>query len=115
VGCAEHVGHDHAARTFSTWSYETDAPLSLEALREVSRTLPGNIYRAKGVVHTSDAPDQPAVLQVVGRRVDISIQEEWGQRVPRTQIVAIGPAGGIDASLLQRAFASCISTATADN
>jgi len=112
TGCAEHGAHDHAAKTFSTWSYETDEPLSLEALREVSRTLPGNIYRAKGVVHTVDAPDQPAVLQVVGRRVDISTKREWGQRAPRTQIVVIGAAGSIDANVLERTFASCIASAT---
>ena len=112
----EHHGHDHGhdhSKTFSTWSYETDRPLSLEALREVARKLPGNIYRCKGVIHTSDAPERRAVLQVVGRRVDISMQEEWGQRSPRTQIVAIGAAGGIDASLLEETFASCISAAAA--
>lgn len=101
-------GHDHS-KTFSTWSYETDRPLSLEALREAARKLPGNIYRAKGIIYTSDSPEQPAVLQVVGRRVDISVQQEWGARVPRTQIVAIGAAGSIDASLLEKTFAACIS------
>jgi G3E family GTPase len=73
-----------------------------------------DIYRAKGVVYTTDAPQQRAVLQVVGRRVDISLQDEWGGRTPRTQIVAIGSAGGIDASLLEKTFASCISAAAAD-
>jgi hypothetical protein len=71
----EHHGHDHSA-TFSTWSYETNRPLSLEALRETARKLPGNIYRA--------------VLQVVGRRVDITLENEWGDRTPRTQIVVVG-------------------------
>jgi len=99
--------HDHS-KVFSTWSYETDQPLALEALRETMRKLPGNVYRAKGVVYTSDAPHRRAVLQVVGRRVDISIQEEWGQRAPCTRIVAIGAAGSIDASLLEKTFASCI-------
>jgi G3E family GTPase len=111
TNCAEHHLRDQAAQTFSTWSYESDHPLSLEALREVGRKLPGNIYRAKGIVYTSDTPEQPAVLQVVGRRVDISIQEEWGLRTPRTRIVAIGAAGSIDANLLERTFASCISNA----
>ena len=104
----DHHEHDHS-KVFSTWSYQTDQPLSLEALREKMRKLPGNVYRAKGVVYTSDAPQRRAVLQVVGRRVDISIQEEWGQRSPRTQIVAIGAAGSIDASLLEKTIASCIS------
>ena len=99
---------DHS-KVFSTWSYETNEPLRLEALREKLRKLPGSIYRAKGVVYSTDAPLRRAVLQVVGRRVDISIQEEWGQRAPRTQIVAIGAAGSIDASLLEATFTSCLS------
>jgi G3E family GTPase len=106
-----HHGQDHS-KVFSTWSYETDQPLALEALRETLRKLPGNVYRAKGVVYSTDAPHRRAVLQVVGRRIDISIQEEWGQRARRTQIVAIGAAGSIDASLLERTFASCVSAAT---
>ncbi|HME73059.1 MAG TPA: GTP-binding protein [Myxococcota bacterium] len=109
----DHHGHDHS-KVFSTWSYETDQPLALEALRETMRKLPGTVYRAKGVVYTTDAPQRRAVLQVVGRRVDISIQEEWGQRAPRTQIVAIGAAGSIDVSLLEKTLASCISAAAAD-
>jgi G3E family GTPase len=107
-----HNGQDHS-KVFSTWSYETDQPLALEALRQTLRKLPGSVYRAKGVVYSSDAPQRRAVLQVVGRRVDISIQEEWGQRAPRTQIVAIGAHGSIDAPLLERTFASCISPAAA--
>jgi G3E family GTPase len=103
-------GQDHS-KVFSTWSYETDQPLALEALRETLRKLPGNVYRAKGVVYSTDAPQRRAVLQVVGRRVDISIQEEWGLRARRTQIVAIGAAGSIDANLLEKTFASCVSAA----
>jgi G3E family GTPase len=119
AGCAnancrnKHHGHDHSA-TFSTWSYETGRPLSLEALRGAVRKLPGNIYRAKGVVYTSDEPNRRAVLQVVGRRVDISVQEEWDGRIPRTQIVTIGAAGSIDSPLLEGIFSSCISAAVAD-
>src|SRR5208337_717038 len=108
----DHHGHDHS-KVFSTWSYETDQPLALEALRETMRKLPGTVYRAKGVVYTTDAPKRRAVLQVVGRRVDISLQDAWGGREPRTQIVAIGAAGAIDASLLEETFGSCIATAVA--
>ena len=106
-----HNGQDHS-RVFSTWSYETEQPSALEPLREALRKLPGNIYRAKGVVYNSDNLDRRVVLQVVGRRVDISIQQEWGQCAPRTQIVAIGAAGTIDAGLLEETFASCISART---
>jgi G3E family GTPase len=109
----EHHGHHHT-NAFSTWSFETSRPLSLEALREAARKLPGNIYRAKGVIYTSEVPERRAVLQVVGRRVEISIQEEWGQRVPRTQLVAIGEAGSIDTTVMEGIFTYCISAAAAD-
>jgi hypothetical protein len=36
-----------------------------------------------------------------------------GPVVPRTQIVAIGAAGSIDASLLEKTFVSCIADAAA--
>ena len=103
-----HHDEDHTS-TFSTWSYETDLPLSLEALKEAASRLPVNIYRCKGVIHSTDAPGRRAVLQVVGKRVDILMQEGWGPRVPRTQIVAIGAAGSIDTSQLEERFAACIS------
>src|SRR5579872_327106 len=114
----DHCGHDHHnhnhSTIFSTWSYETDKPLALEALREKLRKLPGTVYRAKGLIYAADAPHRRAVLQVVGRRVDISLEEEWGQRAPRTQIVAIGAAGSVDADLLERTFVSCIAAPVLD-
>ncbi len=111
--CEDHNhAHDHS-KVFSTWSYETDQPLSIEALREKLRKLPGTIYRLKGVVFTADAPGRRAVLHLVGRRIDVSIQDEWGPRTPCTRIVAIGAAGGIEASLLENAFESCIALAAA--
>ncbi|MGH8760301.1 MAG: CobW family GTP-binding protein [Burkholderiales bacterium] len=109
----EHHRHDHA-RAFSTWSYETKEPLSLDALREVASRLPVNIYRCKGVIHSADAPARRAVLQVVGKRVDLTLESEWGGRTPRTQIVAIGAAGSIDTSLLEETFASCVTAAAAE-
>ncbi len=104
--CGHHL-HDHRhdhSQAFGTWSYETDQPLSLEALRETARKLPATIYRAKGVIYSSDAPTRRAVLQVVGKRVDLSLQDEWGGRAPRTQIVVIGAAGGIDGANLRDQF-----------
>jgi G3E family GTPase len=101
--------HDHHSTTFSTWSYETERPLSLEALREmVKKKLPANIYRCKGVVYAADAPDRRAVLQVVGRRADVALDDEWGERSPRTQIVAIGAPGSIDAQALTEQFEACL-------
>ena len=111
--CSHPEHHHHAANhtnTFSTWSYETDQPLSLETLREVVRKLPASIYRCKGVIHSTDEPTRRAVLQVVGKRVDISIENEWGDRAPRTQIVAIGAHGTVDGALLRERFETCIAS-----
>ncbi len=103
--CDAHCEH---SKQFSTWSYETDKPLSLEVLRRAASKLPASIYRAKGVIHAIDAPDRRAILQVVGRRVDISLDSGWNGRPPRTQIVAIGAPGAIDGETLRSAFEKCV-------
>jgi len=103
-GCHEHHhDHDHT-KIFSTWSYETEKPLELEALRDTMRKLPGTVYRAKGVIYNTKDRQRRAVLQVVGRRVDISMEDEWGSRTPCTQIVVIGAANSIDPVALGRQF-----------
>ena len=108
--CRHEYHHRDHSNAFSTWSYETDRPFSLEALREAASTLPANIYRAKGVIYTADAPERRAVLRVVGRRVDIALTDDWRERAPRTQIVAIGAAADIDTGALRDQFERCLST-----
>ena len=98
--------HDHS-QGFGTWSYDTAQPLSLDALRETARKLPAGVYRCKGVVHTGDEPDRRAILQVVGKRVDIAVGDEWNGREPRTRIVAIGAHDGMDEAELRRVFDGC--------
>ncbi|MGH8582474.1 MAG: CobW family GTP-binding protein [Gammaproteobacteria bacterium] len=95
-------------RDFRTWSYETDQPLSLEALRQVVSHLPVSIYRCKGVIHCADAPERRVVLQVVGKRVEITVEGPWGARPRRTQIVAIGAHGTVEGAALREKFDGCI-------
>jgi G3E family GTPase len=103
-----HDNHDHG-NDFSTWSYESELPLSLEALKQmVKRQLPGAVYRCKGVVYTADAPNRRAVLQVVGRRSDVSLIDDWNGRPRKSRIVAIGQAGSVDAVALKQSFDACI-------
>ncbi|MES2923777.1 MAG: GTP-binding protein [Verrucomicrobiota bacterium] len=107
--CGHHA-HDHRndhTQAFRTWSYETDEPLSLEALRETARKLPASIYRCKGVVHTADEPGRRVILQVVGKRVDIAMGDTWNGREPRTRIIAIGAHGGVNGASLREAFDKC--------
>ena len=108
--CGHHVyghRHDHA-QAFRTWSYETAAPLSVEALRETARTLPASVYRCKGVVHTAETPGRRVILQVVGKRVDIAVGDAWHGREPRTRIIAIGAHDGVDGAALREVFDRCL-------
>lgn len=98
---------DHG-QEFHTWSYETDQAMSLEAVRRMAKKLPGTIYRCKGVVNSVEAPGRRAVLQVVGRRSDVSLYDDWGDSRPLTQIVAIGAPQGIDRKELTMKFDACI-------
>jgi len=100
---------DDHVQTFSTWSYESNQPHSLKALHRTVANLPEGVYRTKGVVYATDAPKQRAVLHMVGRRVEVALESEWGDRTPRTQIVAIGTPGSIDAETLIQRFEACVS------
>ena len=108
------AGGQHAAhgpdvtRALATWTYQTDDPLSLEALRAAAARLPADVYRAKGIVHTAEVAGQPVTLQVVGRRVDLSAGQAWNGEPPRTRIAAIGARGATDAAGMRTLFDTCI-------
>ncbi len=92
---------------FQTWSYESDRPFSLELLRQmVRKELPASVYRCKGIIFAADSSDKRLALQAVGRRTEISELDEWGERTPRTQIVAIGAV--INKQELRDKFDSCL-------
>jgi G3E family GTPase len=83
------------------------------ALRAATRGLAGTIGRTKRVIDEADASRRRAVLQVVGRRVDMSVSGKREARAPRTQAVVIGWSGGVNASLRETTVASCIAAADA--
>ena len=102
-----HHAHGAVGRMFETWSYESDRPFSLEALREmVRKELPASIYRCKGILFADETPETRLALQAVGRRTEIMELGDWGERTPRTQLVAIGSS--IDAQRLSSKFDACI-------
>ena len=105
-----HVGHvaSNHAEMFSTASFETEQPLSLEALRLLVGKLPTTIYRAKGIVYSLDFPGTRAVLQVVGKRAEVFLEKAWGDRQPLTRIVAIGQPGSVDKESLNAILQPCV-------
>jgi len=108
-------GHDHAhdhkhthGSFFSTWSFTNDAPLDRKAFeRMIKRQLPANIYRCKGFVHLADAPEHRHVLQVVGRRIELTRDRPWGEEAPRSRIVAIAHKATLDPEHLGELFEDC--------
>lgn len=104
---AEHQhGHGSTAELFDTWSYQSVEPFSIEALREmVRRELPASVYRCKGIVFTAESPEKRYALQAVGRRVEIMELDDWGERTPQNQIIAIGSS--LDADWLTNKFGAC--------
>ncbi len=107
---AEHHHHEHTDHTlvFSTWSWTTDKPLSLKALRGTFEELPDTVYRAKGVIQLHEMPDNRMILQMVGKRASLTLAEEWGDEPPRTQIVMIASHGGLDVETLRTQLEGCI-------
>lgn len=93
---------DDAGLMFDRWSYQTDSRFSKKALTEmVKRELPESVYRCKGIVYTTDS-DQPMVLQVVGRRTDLSPVEISTNQTGVSQVVGIGSC--MDPALLDSLF-----------
>ncbi|GAB4549195.1 MAG: GTP-binding protein [Anaerolineae bacterium] len=111
-----HASHHHTDHSlvFSTWSWQTNHPLRLKALREVVSALPNTIYRMKGVLFLAEMPHRRATLQLVGARAQLLLGPEWGEEPPRTQLVAIASYGDIYSDQLTAQFESCLATQQAD-
>jgi G3E family GTPase len=104
----DHPHADHAA-VFSSYSWRSDQPLSLKALRRALDRLPEAIYRVKGLVYLADDPARPGIVHGVGRRMTLQWADApWGDQTPGTQIVAIGAHGSIDAAALDQVFEACL-------
>jgi G3E family GTPase len=98
-----HEAHEHT-RAFTTWTWHSDEPLSMRALRQAVERLPLSIYRAKGFVFLADLPEERWLLQVVGRRASLTVDAPWGDAAPQSQLVFIAEAGAPDADAVQSAL-----------
>lgn len=106
----DHDGeHHHLAHDYDSWLFTADRPVDREALLDALETLPPAVYRVKGFVHLTGAPESRVLVQVVGPRVQLSnealsekVEEEEGDaREPLARLVFIGQAGAVTASMVQ--------------
>lgn len=106
-----HHDHDHHDHTlvYETWTYTTDVPISYRALYFALDTLPVTIFRAKGMLRTEEVPNYRVVVQVVGKRAEMMVDQS--QPAPRhSQIVFIAKRGGLDVPSLQSHLDQCLVT-----
>tara|TARA_Y100001001_G_scaffold138973_2_gene141519 strand:+ start:2550 stop:3512 length:963 start_codon:yes stop_codon:yes gene_type:complete len=106
--CDSHCNHEHHGHQFQSWSWTSERPLSLQALRQVLESLPASVYRAKGICQLAELPDRRAVLHLVGSRSDLAPGAPWGEKEPMTRLVVIGEHGSFSPDQLQAAFDACI-------
>ncbi len=102
----DHHDHDHSL-VFNTWYWQSNNPVKLSALRQVLEELPLTIFRAKGVVYLNEMPDKKSVVQVVGKRISLTLGDDWGDVQPFNEIVVIGEEGSLDTIVLQTQFDNC--------
>jgi G3E family GTPase len=93
---------------FSTWSYQSERPFERRALQKALRALPATLYRAKGVLFLNEWPERRAILQIVGRRQEITPGEPWANEQPRSSLVMIAAPGALEPATLQRHFDACL-------
>ncbi len=86
------------ANSFETWTYETQRSFDAEALRRILSRLPPRVYRAKGVVAIDGAG--AAIVQVVGRRVEITPGGD--AETPPSQLVFVAARDAVDRHALAR-------------
>jgi G3E family GTPase len=107
-----HDEHTHADDTFATKSWVHSQPVSERALRRFLKQLPTGIYRAKGIfyVQGKEGEAQALLVQIVGKRIDITCTQPTWDILPSSQFVIIGApqtihlfdlATGLEACLFQ--------------
>ncbi len=101
-----HHGHEHGVE-FWTWSFRSSRPLSSRRLRRAVNALPAAVVRAKGTVQLASHPQKRAVMHVVGRRAELSLDRPWGAEPPATGLVLIGSGDPLPPQELEAMFRAC--------
>jgi G3E family GTPase len=96
--------HAHRHGQLAAVAFTQDEPLLAEPLLEVVARLGDALVRAKGFVHLAGEPRR-AFLERAGARTELRLDEPWGDRPRRTELVLIGE--GLDAGALRRQLWAC--------
>jgi G3E family GTPase len=88
---------------FETVSFESASAFSADRFQSFLETLPGNVFRAKGILRI-DGSDAGHVFHLVGRR--FTLDPAPPDRARGSRLVLIGR--GLDAGRLRAALAACV-------
>jgi G3E family GTPase len=104
----DHHHHDHSL-VFDTWHWMSAEPLSAKAVQNMINSLPTHIYRAKGFLYLLDSPYRAGVLQVVGKRANLTyLGKLWENTTPYSQVVFIGAHGSIQPDTMEAMMEACL-------
>ncbi len=81
--------HVHGTEAFVGWTWQADEPVDRVELEASIGGLPEGIVRAKGLVRTTGAPDRDLVVQVVGRRRELSDGGPWTGGPSKVQLIGL--------------------------
>jgi G3E family GTPase len=92
----DHTHHDHGLhdRDIASFCFIRENPIPREALRllldALQQNLGANLLRVKGIVHVSEEPDRPAVIQGAQHLLhNLSWLDKWPDADRRSKIVFI--------------------------
>ena len=103
--------HEHADHSliFDTWSWTSQEPLSAKAVQDMVSHLPTSIYRAKGFLNLLESPYRAGVLQVVGKRANLTyLGQLWEDKTPFSQVIFIGAHGSLNPHEMEARLEACL-------
>ncbi|WP_027350039.1 CobW family GTP-binding protein [Halotalea alkalilenta] len=99
--------HDHGhTDRFESWHWQTTQRIDEDKLRLAIKRLPPGLLRVKGIFHTPGRPDGRLILQLVGKRSELTY--ELSDAPKRSAAVAIGVKGSFDPDVLEEVLSSCV-------
>jgi len=101
---SDHPAAPMAAPPFRRWSFSTRRSLPRDSLLSALAALPDSVLRGKGMLRLAEDPTRQTILQMVGRRVELTVGAPWGIVDLRSDIVLLGTPDMPDDTTLERLF-----------
>ena len=95
------------SKLFSSFTWESNNPLSLKKLRECLRKMPNNVYRVKGIVSLDTVSNTYHTVHMVGTRITIEKTTEITHSNDKSQLVMIGLAS-TETSHVKESLSQCV-------